>query len=350
MSTPDYFTSDRGWEAYAFENGYPLPSNATPSLNPIEPLGMDIAQARAGQAESDAEWAAAHPLEEVGCVSKFIAFKVRDGTEISVKVSHPDAGRLRKRGDAALPVLFVTHGGGWIQGTHLSEEAWLLRPLYAQFNLVVISVEYRLAPEHQFPTWIEDCWDVLENLFASEGSMFSDLGLKLDLEKVILAGSSSGAGISAILSQTCRDEGVSIFGVILNVPVLCDYRHFPAKYRVKGSLSSYQQCVETFSSGAMVWVWNQVQPSALTGADPRISPLLGDCGNLPRHMVFVAGQDALRDDGIAYATKLKEAGVQIDLNIYKGLPHHFSQISELKATARFQEDLRTTLKGWLDGL
>ncbi|KAL5329780.1 hypothetical protein ACEPPN_003298 [Leptodophora sp. 'Broadleaf-Isolate-01'] len=333
MTSPDYFTSNPDWEAYATKNGYPLPSNnaGPPSSETIEPLDFDIAQARAGEVEEDLEWAEAHPLESVGYVAHLTMIK-------------------EKKATSPLPVLFVTHGGGWLQGTHLSEEAWLYWHLYEHFEIVVVSVEYRLAPEHQFPVWIEDSWDVLETLLSAGKSVFSDLDLELDRKKVFLAGSSSGAGISAVLSQMCRDKDIPISGVILNVPVLCDYRHFPAKDNADGQISSYRQAVETFSSGAMAMVWNIIQPSESSGSDPKVSPLLGDLSNLPRHILFVAGQDALRDEGIAYATELKGNGVEVELEIFKGVPHNFAQISELKATARFQRILQENLARWLSPL
>lgn len=348
MSSPDYFSSDPDWEAFASKEGYPLPSNTTPPfLDEIEPMEMDAKAARAGQAISDEEWSATHPLEAVGYVSRLTTIKVRDGTEVSVKISYPSSARLRAKGKTALPVLFVSHGGGWVQGTHISEEAWVLWPLYEHFELVIVSVEYRLAPEHQYPVWIEDSWDALSKLFSPNESIFSGLDVELDLKTVILAGSSSGGGISAVLSQMCRNKGIPISGVILNVPVLCDYRHFPPNYASDGHPSSYRQCADTFSSGAMIWVWNQVLPSPTSGSDPRASPLLGDCANLPRHLIFVAGQDALRDEGIAYAANLKESGVPVELKIYKGVPHHFAQISELTVTTRFREDLKAALGQWL---
>ena len=351
MPSPDHFTPDPDWEAFASKHGYPCPSNpGPPSSEPIQPFAMDVTAARIGQAESDVEWAAAHPPEAVGYVAQLITIKVRDGTEISVRISYPGSTRLREKGTTALPVLFVTHGGGWVQGSHLSEEAWLLWPLYEHFELLVVSVEYRLAPEHQFPVWIEDSWDVLQNLFSPDSSNFSNLGVELDLQRVMLAGSSSGAGISAVLSQMSRDGGIPISGVVLNVPVLCDCRHFPAGYADKGHLSSYKQCVETYSSGAMVWVWNLIHPSHSSGSDPKASPLLGNCANLPRHLIFVAGQDALRDEGIAYATKLEESGVLVELEVYGGVPHNFAHYSELKATIRFRENLRAALGRWLGSM
>ncbi|OKL61526.1 hypothetical protein UA08_03510 [Talaromyces atroroseus] len=350
MSDQDHFRCDPDWEEFARKNDIPLPPHdIQPSSEPIEPIEVDIAAARAGQASVDFEWAAAHPLEAVGYVARSTIIKVRDGTNISVKISYP--GFARRVKDTALPVLFATHGGGWIQGSHTSEEAWLLQPLYEHLDLVIVSVEFRLAPEHRYPIWIEDSWDVLERLLFSSAqeSVFSNLEVKLDLQKVILAGSSSGAGIAAALSQMCRDRMIPISGIVLNVPVLCDYRHFPTKYANKGHPSSYTQYANTFmGSGFMVWVWNLIHPSPTTGTDPRASPLLGDCINLPRHLIFVAGQDPVRDEGIAYATKLEDSGVPVEIHIYKGVPHNFSHFPELKATIKFWVDLRAALEKWLE--
>lgn len=95
-----------------------------------------------------------------------------------------------------------------MQGPHISEEEWLVWPLYEHFDIVVISVEFRLFPENQFPTWINDSWDVLENLLSpsEEKWIGSDLGVELDLQRLVLAGSSSGAGISAVISQMCVER------------------------------------------------------------------------------------------------------------------------------------------------
>jgi acetyl esterase len=348
MPGPDYFTSDPDWESFATEHGYPCPSKTSPpTTEPIQPLEIDITAARAGQALSDAEWAAAHPPEAVGYRARLTTVKARDGDDISVKISYPKSTSPSEKGESALPVLFVTHGGGWMQGSHTSEEEWLLWSLYGHFKLVTVSVEYRLAPENKFPTWIQDSWDVLERLLSPDESIFSNLEVELDRHRVILAGSSSGAGISAVLSQMCRDRRLPISGVVLNVPVLCDYRHFPTEYASESDINSYAQCVETFSSGAMVGVWNLVHPSASSGSDPKASPLLGDCANLPRHLIFVAGQDALRDEGIAYASKLEQSGVPVELEVYRGVPHNFAQFPDLKAAVRFRENLRSHMEEWL---
>ncbi|KAJ5198533.1 uncharacterized protein N7498_007650 [Penicillium cinerascens] len=354
MSTPDYFTSDPDWEAFATKNDIPLPSTTPrPPSAPIDFTQLDFALIRADEATSHAEWAETHSLEEVGYSAKSTTVRARDGADIDVKVSFPLSDRLHARGKdkMSLPVLLVTHGGGWIQGNHTLEELWFLYPLYKRFDLVIVSVEYRLAPENRFPIWIDDTENVLDALLDSPESLLGlDANLKADLNRLILAGSSAGAGISAALSQICRDKGIPINGVILNVPMICDPRHFPvAEYGPSEEhLRSYTQCKDIFmGSDGMIGVWNLIHPDPSSGLNSKASPLLGDVESLPRHLIFVAGQDPLRDEGIAYARKLAEGNVPVSLHVYKGVPHNFGHYWELQATMRFWEDLRATLEKWL---
>lgn len=333
--TKMYFSADSDWVALATEIGFPSPTNDVPPRDqPIEPAEMDFRACREYQDESDAQWEKSKFVDAAGYDSKLISVTSRDGTGISVKVSCPNLSRLDGR-SLSLPVLFVTHGGGYVSGTHASEEAWLLRPLYNSFDLIIISVEYRLGPENKFPVWIEDSWDVLDQLLHHSDVFVSGLAATCDLEKLILAGSSAGGGISAALSQICRDQRVRIFGVVLNVPMVCDYRHFPS-----GTSDSYLDCNQDFMGSAeLVTCWNTLLPSVSAGTDPRVSPLLGKMDSLPPHLIFIAGRDPLRDEGIAYAQKLDAAKVPTQCHIYSGVPHNFAHYETLQATKKFSDDI-----------
>ncbi|KAJ6109297.1 hypothetical protein N7486_001531 [Penicillium sp. IBT 16267x] len=179
MLTPDYFNT------FATKNDIPLPSTTPlPPSNPIDFTKIDFASIRAYEATSNTKWAERHPIEEVDYAAKSTTVRARDGADIKVKVSFPLSDRLHARGKdkISLPVLLVTHGGGWIQGNHTSEELWLLYPLYKHFDLVIVSVEYRLAPENRFPIWIEDSEDVLNTLVNSPERLLSlNANLKVDL-------------------------------------------------------------------------------------------------------------------------------------------------------------------------
>ncbi|OQV06077.1 hypothetical protein CLAIMM_10708 isoform 1 [Cladophialophora immunda] len=239
MIVPDFFATDPDWAAYAVKHGFPLPPDEPldkHSLPRFDAHSWNFKAIREANAETEAVWARDHPLSSVGYETLLTNIRVRDGTLCSVKVSWPANPRHDKRFRGAsaansfpLPVLFVTHGGGWIRGTHQTEEAWLLWPLYNRFDVIVVSVEYRLAPEHRFPTWIEDSWDVLQRLVQDTRHFLpADCPAQIDPKTLYLAGSSSGGGISAVLSHRCRNHGIPVSGVILNVPVLCDYRDMSA--------------------------------------------------------------------------------------------------------------------------
>ncbi|KEF57608.1 uncharacterized protein A1O9_05526 [Exophiala aquamarina CBS 119918] len=327
-----YFESDPDWAHFAAQNGYSLKSP------PYEIPKLDLASNRTAQHVSEGTWAAEHPLSSVGYESTAATVSARDGFNIPVKISRPVTSRAP--GDKPLPLLFVTHGGGWVQGTHTTEEAWLLWPLYEHFDFVVLSVEYRLAPDSPAPTYIDDSWDVLTDVLARSGE------LHFDPDRVILAGSSAGAGVAASVSQIARAENVKIYAVLLNVPVLCDYRHFPES---EYPYTSYEECGGAFfSSGEMRAIWDIVAPEPEGGLDPKISPLLGNLGGLPYHVIYVAGQDPLRDEAIAYAEKLEKAGGKTSTTVYQGVPHNFGEFWPLEATQRWWVDIRKHVREILE--
>jgi acetyl esterase len=327
-----YFVSDPDWASFAEKNGYALKSE------PYEIPNIDLPSDRAAQNVSEATWVEAHPLKSVGYHSTESTVRARDGFEIPIKISRPVASRVT--GDKKLPLLFVTHGGGWVQGTHITEEAWLLWPIYSDFDFVIVSVEYRLAPESASPTYIDDSWDVLTHVLARSDE------LHFDSDRVILTGSSAGGGVAAALSQIARAETIKIHAVLLNVPVLCDYRHFP---KSEYPYTSYEQCGGAFlSSGEMRAIWDIVVPSPSAGSDPKISPFLGNVDGLPPHIIYVAGQDPLRDEAIAYAEKLDKAGVKMSTVVYQGVPHNFGEFWTLEATQRWWIDLRKHVREILE--
>jgi acetyl esterase len=238
----------------------------------------------------------------------------------------------------------VTHGGGWFRGTYVTEEAWLLYPIFQNFEFVVISAEYRRTPEWRFPYYVEDSWDTLLEVPSKRTQEFG-----IDTSKIYLAGSSAGAKISAVLSQKARDNAnprIKISGAILNVPALCHPSHLPKD--TKHPFTSYSECGGTLlSNGVMRQVWDIAIPNPEDGKSATVSPLLGDLRDLPPHLIFVAGQDPLRDEGIAYGGMLREAGVDVRLKVYVGVPQVFAEFWELESTGRFVGDLVEGVKKML---
>lgn len=325
-----YFRTDPTWEAFAAANGLSLSPTAIPP-----PTSLDIAQMRSEQLSEQAAWSASHPLSSVGYESRTQKVTVRDGFPVEIKISRSTRAEAAK----ALPLVFVCHGGGWVRGTHVSEEVMLLGALYEVFDLVVVSVDYRRVPDEKYPVFLYDCWDVLSHVYARE----EEFGF--DEEKIILAGSSVGGQITGVLSQWARGYGIGVKGVVLNVPVLCDPRHFP-KDTYEGS--SYGQAVGALlNSGVMEYLWKLVIPDGEKGKHPDVSPLLGKLENLPPHLLYVAGQDPVRDDGIAYGRKLESSGVPVTMRIYQGVPHTFNEYWGQDVTERFWADIRRDLAALL---
>ncbi|KAJ5924902.1 hypothetical protein N7454_007541 [Penicillium verhagenii] len=241
--------------------------------------------------------------------------QLSDSSQINIRIYTPIGGSARDGEDK--PVLFVAHGGGWVVGGHESEGA-MSRLICVRNQAVVISVDYRRAPEYPFPIPLNDVYDAYRWMLAHA----MDLGI--DTNRVILAGTSAGGSLVAGLSLRLREEEGGLKGIVgqlLNLPALCHPRYFP---HAKHKLESYRQNAKapTTNSSHMYWYWDQYYP------DPQpnmlASPLLADhFHRLPPALIQVAGMDPLRDEGLAYAAELQNAGVPVDLHVYSGLPHGF---------------------------
>lgn len=315
-----YFKSEPDWENFSkARDGFELKTE--PALVP--PLDLD--HDRKAQAVDEADWASKHPLEDVGYNTRIEKVTTRDGFEVPIKIYRP----VGKENDQ-LPLLFVTHGGGWVQGSFITEEAWLLWALFPLKMFVIVSVEYRLAPEHKYPTYVNDCWDALYDV-VGRSQHFS-----FDVKRIFLAGSSAGGSLAAVLAQKAMETDLKISGVILNVPVTCHPDYFPKN---EYEYSSYDQCFGTLlGSGEMRQVWKMVMKPE-QGSEWQASPLLGQLAKLPPHLIFIAGQDPLRDEAFAYSEKLKAHGAFVTTHIYQGVPHTFAEFWELEMTRKFQKDL-----------
>ncbi|KAI9874523.1 MAG: hypothetical protein M1830_009649 [Pleopsidium flavum] len=250
---------------------------------------------------------------------------VRDGTKVEIRVY-----KSKKVPSNAL-LFLVAHGGGWVVGSHDIEEG-MNRYVAAKNNAIVVSVDYRMAPEFPYPYAINDCFDVLQWCKANARS------LGIDPERIIVGGGSAGGNIAAVLSQKARDDGVSgITGQVLNIPVTCHPKHFPTK---KYEYGSYEQNKDApvIDVPRMTWFWDQYLPNA----EPEIyaSPLLAkSLKGLPPAIVQVAGLDPLRDEGLAYADAMKEAGVHVTLKVYPGLPHGFYMFPHLEASTQYLQSV-----------
>ena len=211
------------------------------------------------------------------------------------------------------PGLVYFHGGGWVIGD-LDTHDQTCRFLAQRAGVTVISVDYRLAPEHPFPAPIDDALAAFGDIAANAA------GHGLDPERIAVGGDSAGGNISAVVSQvTTAGKGLAPAFQLLIYPAVDATREAP----------SY----ELFAEGLLLtredmrWFYGHYVPEGADRADARISPLLADdLSGLPPAYVTTAGFDALRDEGEAYAERLRDAGVPVTLRRHAGLVHGFANL------------------------
>jgi acetyl esterase len=205
------------------------------------------------------------------------------------------------------PALVFYHGGGWVIG-NIETHDDICRALACAAECVVISVDYRLAPEHCFPAAADDALAAYR--WVRDHS--SELGV--DASRIAVGGDSAGGNLAAVVSQDTKNDDVPICFQLLIYPVT-DLRCASASH-------------ESFADGffltrqAMLWFRGHYLADESAIEDPRVSPLLAeDLSGLPPAFVATAGFDPLRDEGRAYAEKLGAAGVSVSYRCYEGTIH-----------------------------
>ncbi|KIV81006.1 hypothetical protein PV11_08460 [Exophiala sideris] len=225
---------------------------------------------------------------------------VRDGTEIRLAIYKP----IGAVSNALL--FFNIHGGGWVLGQPETEEAQN-RMIALKNKAVVVSVDYRKAPEYPYPTPLNDCYDAFHWCVRNARS------LGANPQYILVGGGSAGANLSTVLVLKARAENVTgILGQVLNIPVTCHPKHFPTR---KYHYHSYTQNANApiVDAWKMNWFWNQYLSACDedVASDPSVSPLLASTKaltELPPTLIQVAGMDPLRDEGLAYGEALKASG------------------------------------------
>lgn len=229
------------------------------------------------------------------------------GGSIGVRVYRP-----RPRG-TLLPVVILYHGGGFIIGD-LDTHDRMARYYAREADAVVVSVDYRLAPEHRFPTGVEDCYAVLGWVVAQADRFGVDAG------RIAVTGDSAGGNLSAVICQLARDRGgPAIRFQALAYPVvdLTAQADWPSRCDFAAGYF--------LTARDMDWVTNHYfDDAAVQSRDPRASPLLAaSLDGLPPALVVTAGFDPLRDEGRAYAERLTASGVATEHRCFEGTIHGF---------------------------
>lgn len=225
----------------------------------------------------------------------------RDGFELPVRLYAPS--------DAPLPVLVYLHGGGFTIGSIATHDV-LCRTLSHLAQCAVLSVGYRLAPEHRFPTAFEDAWDAVQWV-AQHGSEKS-----LDPSRIAVGGDSAGGTLAAACALQARLDGVVLKLQLLFYPGTTAHADTPSH--------------KTFGQGFVLeaehidYFFDLYIPNRQDREDWRFAPLLADdVEGVAPAWFGLAECDPLIDEGLQYADKLRAAGVPVDLEIYRGVTHEF---------------------------
>ncbi len=224
-------------------------------------------------------------------------------------------------GTTPFPVLVYFHGGGWVLGDLETHDA-TCRALANAAGCMVISVDYRLAPEHKFPTAPEDCYT------ATKWAALNAAALGGDPTKIAVGGDSAGGNLAAAVAQMASDRGAPSLGFQLLIYPVTNYAFDTASYRANAE--GY-----LLTKSAMVWFWNHYLQNDTDGQNPYASPLRGQhLRNLPPALVITAEYDPLCDEGEAYAARLREAGVPVTHTDYKGMIHGFFSMTNVVDQAK----------------
>lgn len=297
---------------------------------PLDPQAQAIADALAQMPAPDfqtlsvadyrASLAAFPPLPSLGDALAGVEDGALGGAAGSLKL------RLyRPLGTGPAPLTVFFHGGGFVS-CGLDTHDNICRRLAAQAATLVVSVDYRLAPEHPFPAGVEDAVAAVRWLHAHAAAIGADAS------RIALAGDSAGANLAAVAAQQLRGDGPAICHQLLFYPVTDSACDTPSQRELAHAPMLTAEMVR--------WFWGHYLPDAQTGRDPRASPLRQtDLRGLPPATVITAEYDPLRDEGEAYAQALARADVAVMLRRWSGQFHGFASLLGPLDAAREAIDL-----------
>lgn len=235
------------------------------------------------------------------------------GGELLLRIYRPE-------GAGPFPVVMNFHGGGWVIGDVDTADGQC-RAMCRRACVLVVSVDYRLAPEHRFPAAAEDCYAATVWAAANASALGGDPS------RLAVAGDSAGGNLAAVIALMARDRnGPKVAFQLLVYPVT-NARFDTPSYADNGD--GYM-----LTKAAMIWFWDQYAPAATDRAHAYASPLQApSLIGLPPAYVMTAEYDPLRDEGEDYATRLIKAGVPTQCERFPGLIHGFFAQSQLVPAA-----------------
>ncbi|HEX3993367.1 MAG TPA: alpha/beta hydrolase [Acetobacteraceae bacterium] len=214
-------------------------------------------------------------------------------------------------GEGPFPLMVFFHGSGFVL-CDLDTHDGICRNLCAGADCVVVSVDYRLAPEHKFPAAPDDCLAATRWVAENASALHGDAG------RIMVVGDSAGGNLAAVTALRCRDEsGPRLIGQLLIYPVT-DY--------FQPGTPSMMENAEGFglTREGMIWFWNHYVRSPADGVHPHAAPLrAATLAGLPQALAFTAEYDPLRDEGELYAEALNKDGVPVEMKRWDGMNHGF---------------------------
>ena len=284
----------------------PLDSQAQAVLDQLEALGLPpnhTVSPEEARANGKARPRAAGP--EVARVEDRSI--IVPGRHIPIRTYTPE-------GSGPFPLLVWFHGGGWVVGD-LDSADGTARHLAVGAGCVVVSVDYRLAPETKFPGAADDCYAATQWAANNAGALGADAG------RIAVGGDSAGGNLAAVVPLMARDMG--------GPPLVFQLLIYPVTDR-DFETSSYRRNADGYllSRDSMIWYWDRYMASESDAKNPYCAPLQAkEMSGLPPALVITAEFDPLLDEGEAYAHRLLEAGVPTECTRYDGMVHGFYGMS-----------------------
>lgn len=248
----------------------------------------------------------------------------RDGHAMPARLYAPSS-------NTALPVLLYLHGGGFVVGSIASHDL-LCRELARLSGCMVVSLDYRLAPEHRFPQAVEDAWNALSWLAAHGASLGADTA------RIAIGGDSAGGTLSAVCALMARDAGLPLALQLLFYPGCAPQPDSGSHTRYARGLILERPLLDFFMQNYL--------RSEADRADWRFAPLLAEhLDGVAPAWLGLAECDPLFDEGVQYADRLRLSGVATDIEVYRGVTHEFIKMGRaLPEAAKAHADAARALQ------
>ena len=290
-----------------------------------------VREARAGHAKMFESFAKTVARSDVATEDRRVPGPA-GAPDVPLRIYRPKATAAEPR-----PAVFEIHGGGFITGSIEMMDGWC-QHVAAEADAVVVSVEYRLAPEHPFPAGLEDCYAALVWTAAEAKA------LGIDAARIAVAGQSAGGGLAAATALLARDRGgPPLCFQLLEIPELDDRLETP-------SMRAFDD-TPLWNRPNAVWSWRHYLGPAYGGeVSPYAAPARAqDLSGLPPAYVSTMEFDPLRDEGILYALRLLQAGVSVELHSYAGTFHGSGLLPTAEPSRRNAEEVLGILARRLRG-